>query len=217
MIALPFLILGGRPTTTRTFSTSQTFVMPTGVTRLLKLSGRGEDGATVWNNSTFTAGTIGSSTTGGTLIGASLTYGTTAAGAQAYLDSLNTGGTGQRTISPANAPRWRWDSTASQWRQDTFGGMISSTVRGSAVQTGTTWSLTGTITTPPTARTYQGQIEALGTTPGADTTGFGLVFDGGTSGAAVIENFTNVAVTPGTSYPLTIATGGFITITYEVS
>lgn len=51
-------------------------------------------------------------------------------------------------------------------------------------------------------------------TTGASTTGFGQTFVGGTGGAATTSTVSNVAVTPGASYTLSIPSGGSITITY---
>ena len=63
---------------------------------------------------------------------------------------------------------------------------------------------------------------ALGNS-GAATTGVGKTFPGGTltgtepfrtAVAPVTTNFTNVAVTPGVSYPIVVPSGGSLTITY---
>jgi hypothetical protein len=52
-------------------------------------------------------------------------------------------------------------------------------------------------------------------TTGASTTAFSKTFPGATGNVApVITTFTDIAVTPGTSYPLTIPSGGSLTIIY---
>lgn len=51
-------------------------------------------------------------------------------------------------------------------------------------------------------------------TTGAATTGFGKSFPGGTGGAATPVTYTNVALTPGEKYNLSIPSGGSITIAY---
>lgn len=65
---------------------------------------------------------------------------------------------------------------------------------------------------------------ALGSA-GTATTGFGNTFPGGTltgtapyrtTVAPVTTTFTNVAVTPGVSYPIVVPSGGSLTITYYV-
>lgn len=61
-----------------------------------------------------------------------------------------------------------------------------------------------------TSRTVPGQPAYNG----ADTTAVGLTFPGGSGGPSSTTTYTNVAVTPNTSYPMTIPGGGYITITY---
>lgn len=52
-------------------------------------------------------------------------------------------------------------------------------------------------------------------TTGAAATGFGQVFAGGPSGQpAPVSSFINVAVSPDTSYPISVPLGGYITIEY---
>lgn len=50
---------------------------------------------------------------------------------------------------------------------------------------------------------------------GANATGLGKTFPGGTAGgAAPTTSFSNVAVTPGTSYPIVVPAGGQVSISY---
>lgn len=51
-------------------------------------------------------------------------------------------------------------------------------------------------------------------TTGANTTGFGQFFPGGTGGAASTVSFTAVPVTPNTGYPIVVPSGGSLTITW---
>lgn len=52
-------------------------------------------------------------------------------------------------------------------------------------------------------------------TTGASTTGFGKTFPGALGNVApAVTSFQNVAVTPGTGYPIVVPTGGSLTITY---
>lgn len=51
-------------------------------------------------------------------------------------------------------------------------------------------------------------------TTGANTTGFGEFFPGGTGGAASTVSFTAVPVTPNTGYPIVVPSGGRLTITW---
>lgn len=49
---------------------------------------------------------------------------------------------------------------------------------------------------------------------GPSTTAFGQTFPGGTGGPATITTITNVAITPGASYNISVPPGGSLTITY---
>lgn len=49
---------------------------------------------------------------------------------------------------------------------------------------------------------------------GAAASGIGKTFPGGADGPATLVNFPNVGITPGSSYPLSIPSGGSITLTY---
>lgn len=60
--------------------------------------------------------------------------------------------------------------------------------------------------------TYTGASHA--STTGASTNAFGKTFPGGNGGAGTNTTFTNVAVTSGSSYPITVPTGGTLTISY---
>lgn len=61
---------------------------------------------------------------------------------------------------------------------------------------------------------YINQDETAGNTDGANTTGFGYTFAGGIEVPATPSTYNNVTVTPNTSYPLVVPSGGSITITY---
>lgn len=49
---------------------------------------------------------------------------------------------------------------------------------------------------------------------GASSTGLGQTFPGGNGTVAPVTTFNNIAVTPGNSYPISVASGGFVTIQY---
>ena len=51
---------------------------------------------------------------------------------------------------------------------------------------------------------------------GASSTGLGKTFPGGNGGPPSTTTYTNVAVTPGVSYPISIAPGGSVTLQYYV-
>jgi hypothetical protein len=51
---------------------------------------------------------------------------------------------------------------------------------------------------------------------GASSTGLGKTFPGGNGGPPSTTSFSNVAVTPGVSYPISVAPGGSVTLQYYV-
>lgn len=51
---------------------------------------------------------------------------------------------------------------------------------------------------------------------GASSTGLGKTFPGGNGTTSPLTSFSNVAVTPGVSYPITVAPGGSVTLQYYV-
>jgi len=66
--------------------------------------------------------------------------------------------------------------------------------------------------------TYYTDTSGGGSSPttGPSATGFGRTFPGGLGGAATPTAYSNVPVTPGTSYSITVPSGGSITITYYI-
>lgn len=52
-------------------------------------------------------------------------------------------------------------------------------------------------------------------TNGTASTAFGKTFPGGAEGPAPTTSYSNVAVTPGQAYPVSIPPGGYITITFD--
>lgn len=69
-------------------------------------------------------------------------------------------------------------------------------------------------TTYETCYTFLQYGEGSPATTGADTTGFGVSFAGGTGGPAAPSISSNVAVNANQAYPIFVATGGSMTITY---
>lgn len=49
---------------------------------------------------------------------------------------------------------------------------------------------------------------------GASSTAISQTFPGGNGGPAPVTTFNNIAVTPGASYPIVVASGGYVTIQY---
>lgn len=209
----------------QTFTSSTTWVAPATVTNLLAVIGKGQDGS-----GTFEAGiTLDFTTVESTVSGS---------GANSLPISWSgVANTTNITISRFNAsnynPLYQIQNRAfTFYSNNTFSWVNSPETFPYYVVTGT-WSLQsyGSAPNPPSGNaTYganggyyaYGQYLAPGGA-GAATTGFGFTFPGGgVSGTypsqvgegATPLSYTDVAVTPGASYSLSIPDGGYITIQY---
>lgn len=206
MMALA-LLGGSRVVVTQTFTTNTSWVAPAGVTSILTLTGNG------------VAGTPGGPQPGSILV-ANVSYQTSGTGAGGpantwsnmqglvnnAISTLNSGGSGSVStallLKYANGTEDLFPSSTS------YGGAIAGTASASY---GGGWQSSGAITSSGTASANF--LVNTSSTTGASTSAFGFTFPGGTGGPATPVTYTNVVVTPGTSYPINAA-GGSITIAY---
>lgn len=86
-----------------------------------------------------------------------------------------------------------------------------------------TWAPASYCTTEPdgtgtreTCWIYTDFDDSRPATTGSPTTAFGKTFAGGYGGPATAVTYSSVTVTPGASYALSIASGGSVTITYDI-
>lgn len=211
--------------TSQTFTSSTTWVAPAGVTSLLALIGKGQDGAsdgiayTQLDNSSISNYSSGSGPY--TL---PIPWSSVANTTQNTVDRFNT--------SDYNPTYVFYNRGFSFYSNGTFTWSDNNQTFGLYVVTGT-WSLvaSGNAPNPPSGNASygssggyvaEGQYIAPGGA-GANTTGFGYTFTGGgVSGSypnqvgspASPASYTNVPVTPGASYALSIPGNGYITIQY---
>lgn len=163
---------------TQTFTSSQTWVAPAGVTLVTSLTGKGQDGApdtTYTNPSTYTLTTTAT---------------------EVFDNGASTGSVTSWT-DPATET-----SSVPAFYCTAFGD----------------YTLNGHYNRcfcyEFAKNTIPGASGGSPATTGADTVGFGHTFAGGYGGAAETTTYNNVSVTPGTSYTMTIPSGGSITIIY---
>lgn len=192
---------------TVTFSSSQTWVAPTGVTSLATVTGKGQNGSAYsWSTETLSmmdVAYLGSMGTGTAVTARSTAYNAGMAEANKF------SGSSIRSVSYNEITYLVYsDGKATQ-----TSSARSVTVKGTAVVSSFTGGGNLSATNSSDYVTLDVQVDQ-GSTNGADTIGFGNVFDGGNGGSATVETLYNVAVVPGNSYPVTIASGGYITITY---
>ena len=185
---------------------SSNWVAPSGVTLITSAVGKGSDGtAGSWSFGAYGQfGNFGGATNGAS---GTVNWSTIYNAAVSNTNSLNASGSGQRTVTWAENI-WVIGPNG-QLQTNTGGTHPNLTVRGTA--TTQSWSgsplTSGTVTYPGL---YGGNywatvIEAFGGgSNGAATTAFGQSFPGGTSTTPVAPTttFTNITVTPGTSYPI---------------
>lgn len=201
---------------------TSTFTVPAGTTSLTIASGKGADGAAgYWSGTptTFSFILVQQDAVSSTKpYATSPTYGDiiNLYGAAAYNSSSSA-----RTISFYNGVNYYDTNVAGgNWGGPSTFGPSTLTVRGTCTQT---YTLSGSVTLSTKIADYTGGGNSLDLrvtapdyyvdpTTGANTTGFGLTFPGGSGGPASTTTFTNVTVTSGATY--TIVNNGSLTIQY---
>lgn len=208
--------LTGNPTIYRVQQTLQntTWTAPAGVTSLTTLTGKGQDGyptyweflspeeerfAYVWSANEY-----------------NVDRNDVVAFAQAQWDLFPTGGSGDQAVVSWSV-RVYFDLSPPYYTQQDFTELVRITYVGSGgkTKTGDGW----TSVWPPmsgAAVAYSiGRIEKnIPQFDGANTTGFGYTFAGGVGAPVSPTTYSNVPVTPGTTYNISSAGDGYITIIY---
>lgn len=207
--------------TTYTFpSGTSTWTAPTGVTNLISVVGKGANGvAAEWQYNSpqiFTGDSCG-----GTSLSPTLAWSTALGQLDTMLSAANTITTNSagQNATLLTTYAYLWCNSANEWL---LGSQFSDT--GLWRRTGTlsqNYGYTGNVPTNAGSNLYGstsgGYVEFYYTgRNGSDTTGFSLTFPGGTpsSTTAPTTTFSNVAVTPGTTY--TINNNQSLVITYFV-
>lgn len=213
--------------TSVTFTTNQTWTSPVGVTNLLTVVGKGQDGAPATTgyydpstersaNIISVAGLSGPNPYVGVGLNGTGTadWATHQNTAPNAATTLNTGGTGtvQATVF------WQYsDGFHYVYSNVSYTNAIPSSAK---VYTGSGWRTSGPILAGQDGLQGVTWLEqgayhpATSATTGASTTGFSKTFAGGVGVSATSTTYTNVAITASTGYPIVVPTGGYITITY---
>ena len=201
--------IGSKTLMTKTFTGSETWPVPAGVTRLESVTGKGEDGAA---QSQASAGTVGvsfvaySSSGTGNNAGV-LQWATANSYANNARSAVNTGGSGTYKLGQMN-------QYPSSYNLQESILSFSNAVPGSAVLAfDSGWRTSGSITNSGQATMSWNVYVAA--TSGRNASGFGLTFPGGTAGPATPQNFGPQTVTPGASMSIVVpSASAYITITY---
>lgn len=204
---------------TVTFTSSGTWVAPAGVTQISVLSGKGQDGSPVsylgttqywasksainWGNPAYAQW--------GDLYGEAVTARNALLAAVGGYGPSNVLTSYQFNISSINDSWAVGNQSYSDYSSYIIDSVGSFTTEGNVATSGNivssalafgvnAWKFTVNYTAP-------GFL-------GASSTAIGKTFPGGNNVPAPTTIFTNVAVTPGTSYPINVASGGSVTIQY---
>lgn len=213
---------GGAATTlqTVTFTNNSTWVAPAGVSLVTTASGYGAPGETVpgsWSGTPVNAGTLVYSYENTNFPGSSAntpTYAQATSNAEATLAAINSS-TGERTIS-YTAINYNYNPNTDGTFVDYYPN-IGFLGRGTATKGDGPWANTSSNLVKGIGNGWYFRIERYYegyTTVGASSTAIGRTFPGGDGGPAGTTTFTNVSVTPGTSYSIVVPSGGSVTLQY---
>jgi len=215
---------GGSVLTVYSFpSGTTTFTVPSGVTSLESVVGRGQNGtAGGWSNYIYPGSAFATGYPGGTTGTTSITWSSLYNQAVSIRNTVNALGSGERTISIPSYSFVLYENASSNLGY-VYTNSITNTIRGSAlIEYVNNPPSSGTITIASLGFTYltrgyamYGLEKYTAPTNGSNTTGFGLTFAGGVGGAATTQTYNSVSVTPGQTY--TIVNSGSLTISYYVS
>lgn len=200
---------------TKTFTSSQSFTVPFGVSSLVSLVGKGQDGTPA------TPATRISNAQGDLVQGFASGVGS-ASGALAWNDfqaditsvfnAVNAGGSGAGYVVNYNGY-----PNSGTYSTSLVQYVYSNAVPGTAsVFTSAGWKTSGSVVPGDYGYFVINYTESytIPATTGQDASGFGQTFAGGVGGPAATVTLSNVAVTSGASYNLIVPAGGSITITY---
>lgn len=211
--------LTGNPTIYRVQQTLQstTWTAPAGVTSLTTVTGKGQDGyATYWTElSPYPTGDgclawVWSANEN------NVTPAEVEGFAQSQWDLFPTGGSGDQAVVSWSTREY-FTLSPPYYTQKDFTALVRVTFVGSGPKNkiGSGWGANWPPMSSGSLYYGVGRIEA--NTPqfdGANTTGFGYTFAGGVGAPATSTTYTNVPVTPGTTYTINSTGDGFITIIY---
>ena len=191
------------------FTTSQTWVAPAGVALLASAIGNGSGGSPATTATEYlTAGVVQYYASGSGNTGGVYTWDTFYAAISTARSTINAGGSG--TVGIPNAIQY--SNTSYSAFISNYG--YSNAIAGTAVLTNPTGGYVASGNVTSAGSVYLAYDYPVAATAGSASAGFGLNFPGGVGGSAPTTSYTNVAITPGGSYLLTIPAGGSLTITY---
>lgn len=193
------------------FTSSATWVAPSGATNIDKLTGRGGTGKS-GSISSYTTSSVASVSSGHM-------YGTAdaKAHAQAQFDLLNGLSTSAFAETHFTSEHHNTNN-AGDLDVSSNGRRLKLRKTGSIAKTGDLWTANVAPGTP-TPESFIAKVTGLekqsDDTPGGTTQAFGETFPGGATGAAAESEVNNIAITPGAAYQINVASGGRVVIEFE--
>ena len=215
-----FGLLGAAPLNlqTTTFTSSSSWTAPIGVTNLTVLTGKGGDGepaSEFWapNQIGYTAYSYEWSGAGGAIDGAPQ-YDQVRSSGLATIAGFNSS-TADRTI--VWGPSLYYYNPATQKTTFVGGDFISRRVRGTITPSSGPWDNNSSQQVKGIGNGWYFNGETFFSSPettGGTSSAFGNTYPGGVGGAATPITTTNVSVTPGQTYGITVGAGGYVTFQY---
>lgn len=205
-------------TVTRTFTATENFVVPAGVTVLSKIEGKGQDGQPSGygpsSTQSINVASVTGATSGSGAIRSVRAWDYFTAHAYGMVNKVNTGGSGSEAAGYLIYVQYP-DQTSTT---TSSGAAWTDAVAGSALFTSTSWGFDGEISPGDQGMArvqYTRKGAFIPATTGLSASAFGKTFPGGAGGPATMTGYTSVPVTPGATYQVTVPTGGSVTITYQ--
>lgn len=205
-----------------TFTTSQAWTCPPGVTEIGSAVGKGQNGSP--GTSGYYDPPVDRSAYVTSVSGLNSRIGTGVTPGTLYWDWCQTNGSNAVTNinggGSGTVGRKDYYAFSNGWTQSTSTVSFSNSIPGSASMRTAGWKTSGAVVDGELGfvyvdwREYGAYNPGDPATVGASTTGFGKTWPGGDGGTAPTLTFTSIPVVPGQVYNLSIPSGGYITITY---
>lgn len=207
--------------TTTTFTSSGNWIAPLSVANVASIYGYGQDGSPGSTNYTTQywalplSGTLGNA--------AYAQWGDLYGRATSVRASLLAGVGGAGPSSVSTSYEFYVSSTNNTWSigndgYEDFSGYTINSVGGLTSQgnVSTSGNIIGSSLSPGVNGWNFVVTLGIPGFQGASSTGLGKTFPGGNGTTSPLTSFSNVAVTPGVSYPISVAPGGSVTLQYYV-
>lgn len=212
------------PAVSVVFTSTQNFIVPAGVTVLESIVGKGADGMPAYNDPDISrvisvARVVGEFEGKGSAATLS-NWDRFTLHANGIAQRINAGGSGSDTQGYLSYVQFAQSPTGGPPSANLTSSSVSWTnaVAGTASASFISWGHSGAIMDGDNGEArvaYKERGAYHPATTGLPASAFGKTFPGGTGGTATTTSYTNVPVSAGQTYQITVPTGGSVTITYR--